>query len=442
MREIVIRCSEPGSKFRKTYLSPCTDLMIKFQDSIQKLRHGRLQLALRTRGIEICGLKSNAGTWLSIWDMGGQEEYHAFHDFMFPNLSDTGNPSSFLLVCNPFTSVYMDAKKQREGVSKELEYWLRFIASNTRKSVSFKPKVDVVFTHADKVAGLAAWAKGIVTELQRNFCDALDLSPEPMAVNATSSHSSNSIACLIQDNTQAILEKLPPVYEVCSVMRLVLADWRSQHPECPLISWQTFSDLCQDAQVPDLITYLEGFGPENLLVKERRKAVAECLHDAGDIIFFNDFDFIVVDLHWFCHWVMGHLIRLSHDKFKDHSSMGSPADGFTTREYLEAILNDSLKTSSDLGRHGGSMQSVKAETLVKLMLRLELCFERTTGSLDDGLFIPTTLARESGCLWHWPTSNHDFQCNITKVVHFGRRLQCDDQKCTFIPPGLFCRLQV
>jgi hypothetical protein len=387
-------------------------------------------------------LKNNAGIRLSIWDMGGQEEYHAFHDFMFPNLSDTGNPSSFLLVCNPFTSVYMDAKKQPEVIYQELEYWVRFIASNARKSVSFKPKVHVVLTHADKVAGLAAWAKGIVTQLQRNFREALDLSPEPMAVNATSSRSSNSIACLIQDNTQAILEKLPPVYEVCSVMRLVLADWRLQHPECPLISWQTFSDLCQDAQVPDLITYLEGYGPEYLLVKERRKAVAECLHDAGDIIFFNDFDFIVVDLDWFCHRVMGHLIQLSHDKFKDQSSMGSPADGFRTREYLEAILNDSLKTSRDLGRHGGSMKSMKAETLVKLMLRLELCFERTTGSLDDGLFIPMTLARESGCLWHWPTSNHDFQCNLTKVVHFGRRLQCDDQKCTFIPPGLFCRLQV
>ncbi|CAK9235493.1 unnamed protein product [Sphagnum troendelagicum] len=442
LRKILIRCSEPGSKFRKTYLSPCKDLMIKSHDGIQKIRHGRLQLALRTRGIEIWGLKNNAGIRLSIWDMGGQEEYHAFHDFMFPNLSDTGNPSSFLLVCNPFTSVYMDAKKQPEVVSEELKYWLRFIASNTRKSVSFKPKVHVVLTHADKVAGLAAWAKGIVTPLQKDFCGALDLSPEPIAVNARSSRSSNSIASLIQENTQAILEKLPHVYEVCSMMRLVLADWRLQNPECPLISWQTFSDLCQDAQVPDLITYLEGRGPEYLLVEGRRKAVAECLHDAGDIIFFNDFDLIVVDLNWFCHRVMGHLIRLSHDKFKDHSSMGSPADRFIAREYLEAILNESLKTSRDLGRHGGSKQSVKAETLVKLMLRLELCFEKTTGSLDDGLFIPMTLARESECLWHWPTSNHNFQCNITKVVHFGRRLQCDDQKCTFIPPGLFCRLQV
>jgi hypothetical protein len=93
--------------------------------------------------------------------MGGQEEYHAFHDdFMLPNLSNTGNPSSFLLVCSPFRSVHRDEMKQSEGIYQELEYWLRFIASNTRKSISFKPKVNVVFTHADKVAGLAAWAKG------------------------------------------------------------------------------------------------------------------------------------------------------------------------------------------------------------------------------------------------------------------------------------------
>jgi hypothetical protein len=265
----------------------------------------------------------------------------------------------------------------------------------------------------------------------------LDLSPEPIAINATSSHSSSYIAGLIQDNTQAILEKLPPIFMVCSALRLVLADWKFQHPASPLMGWQTFSSLCQDAKVPDLITYLEDFGPENLLVEERRKAVAECLHDSGDIIFFTDFDFIVVDLYWFCHWVIGHLIRLSCDKFKDKSSMGFPEHGFTTREYLESILNDSLKTSC-----GGSMQSVKAETLVKFKLRLELCFEKTPGSLDDGLFIPTTLANELGCVWHWLTNNHDLQLNYKNGVHFGWRLQCDDQMCTFMPPGFFCRLQV
>ncbi len=173
--------------------------MIKSHDSIQKLLHGPLQLALRTHGIEIFGLKNYAGIRLSIWDMGGQKEFHAFHDFMFPNLSDTGNPSSFLLVSSPFKNVYMDAKKQPADVYQELECWLWFVASHTRKSISFKPKVVVVLTHADKVAGLAAWAKGIVTQLQRQFADVLDLSPEPIAINATPSHSSSYIAGLIQD---------------------------------------------------------------------------------------------------------------------------------------------------------------------------------------------------------------------------------------------------
>ncbi len=204
--------------------------MIKSHDSIQKLLHGPLQLALYTHGIVIFGLKNNAGISLSIWDMGGQEEFHAFHDFMFPNLSDTGNPSSFLLVSSPFKNVYMDAKKQPADVYQELEYWLQFVASHSRKSISFKPKV-VVLTHADKVAGLAAWAKGIVTQLQRQFAPVLDLSPEPIAINATSSHSSSYIAGLIQDNTQVILEKLPPVFVVCSALRLVLVDWKLEHPE-------------------------------------------------------------------------------------------------------------------------------------------------------------------------------------------------------------------
>ncbi len=123
MRKVLIHCSEPGSKFCKTYLSPCKDLVIKSHDSIQKLLHGPLQLALCTHGIEIFGLKNNVGI-RCIWDMGGQEEFHAFHDFMFPNLSDTGNPSSFLLVSSPFKNVYMDAKKQPADVYQELEYWL------------------------------------------------------------------------------------------------------------------------------------------------------------------------------------------------------------------------------------------------------------------------------------------------------------------------------
>jgi hypothetical protein len=111
-------------------------------------------------------------------------------------------------------------------------------------------------------------------------------------------------------------------------------------------------------------------------------------------------------------------------------------DGFTAREYLEAILNNSLKSSHILGPPGERCQNIKAEDLVRLMFRLELCFERMVGSLG-GLFIPTTLAEFEGA-WDWPTDNHGLHHNTSKLIHFCRRLQCNDQKCTFIPPGFFC----
>jgi hypothetical protein len=34
------------------------------------------------------------------------------------------------------------------------------------------------------------------------------------------------------------------------------------------------------------------------------------LHDAGEMIYFKEEDFVVVNPSWFCHKVMGHLIKL------------------------------------------------------------------------------------------------------------------------------------
>jgi hypothetical protein len=34
------------------------------------------------------------------------------------------------------------------------------------------------------------------------------------------------------------------------------------------------------------------------------------LHDAGELIYFKEEDFVVVNPSWFCHDVMGHLIKL------------------------------------------------------------------------------------------------------------------------------------
>jgi GTPase SAR1 family protein len=50
-------------------------------DFLSKLKDG-LRQTQRTHGIEICELKVTKGVNLSIWDMAGQEEFHAFHDFL------------------------------------------------------------------------------------------------------------------------------------------------------------------------------------------------------------------------------------------------------------------------------------------------------------------------------------------------------------------------
>jgi GTPase SAR1 family protein len=44
--------------------------------------------ASRTRGIEVRSIAKD-GIRLSLWDMAGQAEFHAFHDCMFPDIAAT-----------------------------------------------------------------------------------------------------------------------------------------------------------------------------------------------------------------------------------------------------------------------------------------------------------------------------------------------------------------
>jgi hypothetical protein len=87
------------------------------------------------------------------------------------------------------------------------------------------------------------------------------------------------------------------------------------------------------------------------------------------------------------------------------------------------------------------LQNVQTKRLVDLMLKLELCFEGTCGPSKSGLFIPATLARTNDTVLT-PWGRRPIPGRLKELVYFGRRLQCDDQACTFIPPGFFCRLQV
>jgi len=62
---------------------------------------------------------------------------------------------------------------------------------------------------------------------------------------------------------------------------------------------------------------------------------------------------------------------------------------------------------------------------MQLMLKLELCFEGTCGSLEDGLFILATLANHNKTShsvlapWEWGPIHG----SLKELVYFGRRLQ-------------------
>jgi hypothetical protein len=343
LRKGLVRCLAHGSTFSKIFVTPIMDFFSKLKDGLQQTQ--------RTPGIEIRELKVTQGVNLSIWDMAGQEEFHAFHDFMLPNLDGTSYPSLFLLVCNPLKHVQGNLQEAIPNIQGELDYWLRFIASKNRQSNIFKPKAIVVFTHLDKI-NVNAHAPGIVTNLKKKFGEVVDVASKPVTIDSHSSRSARLVVKLIQENTQALLNTLPPVYEVCITMRLALKALVSKHPNNPLMDQDTFSFLLNTVLPFKNVQTVINLAEDALiqLNENRNKVVAKCLHTSGDIIFFEDLDFVVVDVDWFCHQVMGHLIKFSRDQVHVTNPGRLPLtdkDGFTTKERLQHFLDDSMKSSGE-----------------------------------------------------------------------------------------------
>jgi hypothetical protein len=128
--------------------------------------------------------------------------------------------------------------------------------------------------------------------------------------------------------------------------------------------------------------------------------VALFLHDAGEIIYFKDEDFVVVNPHWFCHQVMGHLIELR--RHAEESQLTTTIhDGFITVSQVESLLKLSLKNAT----HWLEMNEVNVfQNLIQLMMKMDLAYKDDkvdhpgdhVANLhsNDTLFVPTTLELE------------------------------------------------
>ncbi|XP_077221853.1 protein TORNADO 1-like [Tasmannia lanceolata] len=386
-----------------------------------------VEQVVRTVGIKIKTFKDD-DTKISIWDLAGQHEFYAFHDLMFPG---HGSPSLFLIISSLLRKPDNREQKNPTEIEEDLLYWLRFIVSNSRraKSQSMLPNVTVVLTHIDKIIQQSENMKfiiGSIQKLQEMFQGFLEFYPTVFTVDARSSGSVSKLTHHLRKTSKTILQRVPPVYELCNDLIQILSDWRSENDNKPALKWKEFCDLCQ-VRVPTLRIRSRHDNLEKVAM--RRRAIANSLHHVGEVIFFEEPGFFVLDCEWFCSEVLGRLIKLD---VRNQSS--TEKNGFVSRKELEKILRGSLQSQIP-GMGPKVFENLEAGDLVKMMLKLELCYEQEPGDPNSLLLIPAILDEGRGRSQKWQLITPD-------CVYAGRHLKCDDSSHMFLTPGFFPRLQV
>ncbi|KAJ4875481.1 Protein TORNADO 1 [Raphanus sativus] len=365
------------------------------------------------------------GTKISMWNLAGQHEFYALHDLMFPS------PCLFLIILSLFKKPSNKEPKTAAEVEGELQYWLRFIVSNSRKAVQqcMKPNVTIVLTHSEKVNQQSDSFQGTLVSIERQrdkFQDSVDFFPTVFTVDARSSPSVSRLTHHIRVASKGILQRVPRVYQLCNDMVRLLSDWRSENANRPVMRWKAFGDLCQ-YKVPSLRIKSRNENTET--VETRRRAIATCLHQTGEVIYFEECGFLILDYEWFCGEVLAQLIKLDVRK----QSTGD-RNGFVSKKEMEKILKSSLQSPIP-GMTSKVLEHLDVCDLVRLMKKLELCYEEDPSSPDSSLLVPSILENGRGKTQKW-------QINTQDCVYSGRHLHCDDSSHMFLTPGFFPRLQV
>ncbi|KAI5058128.1 hypothetical protein GOP47_0026298 [Adiantum capillus-veneris] len=359
----------------------------------------------RTRGIEVRSLVRK-DILVSIWDMAGQKEFHAFHDHMFPDFNASfGIPAMFMFVWSPVDSESHKNGERKEGSAFEasFSYWLKFIASKTRQS-SVRRKLIVVLTRKDQMDFVQNALGGCIRALSTSFSGLVDM-VEVFDVDARSPKSVGPVVSCMFNVAKDLLAGIE-VYSICSKISQYLTQLADE--VSPIIAWDLFSNICA--------TKFKIFNDEV------QKAIASYLHESGDIIYVNNLHHVILKPDWFCHEIMGSLIH-----FDDaHMSRIIPIRGYAEQEYLEKLLAMS------------SHSNVSGAVLVELMAGMHICY-RVPNDPHGTVLIPTTLPLTSIRL-HWRGA---VQGQVHEVfTYVGRRLKCAKEDLTFLTPGLFPMIQV
>ncbi|XP_039130973.1 protein TORNADO 1 [Dioscorea cayenensis subsp. rotundata] len=366
---------------------------------------------------------------ISIWNLAGQHENFALHDLMFPG---HGSPSFFLIVSSMFRKPANREPKTPEEVEADLLYWLRFIVSNSRRADtrSKLPHITIVLTHYDKVSqqqsGHLQTIASSVQRLRERFQDSTDFYPTVFTVDARSSVSVSKLTHHLRMTSRTVVQKAPQVYQLCNDLIKLIAEWRSQNFNRPVMRWSQFCELCQ-LNIPALRirSRRDNMGSVDM----RRRAVATSLQHVGEVIFFEELGFLILDCGWFCGEVLGQLAKLNATK-----NSTTEGNGFISKKELEKILRGRLQNQIP-GMGSKVFDNLEAGDLIKMMLQLELCYEQDPGNPNTMLLIPGLLEEGRGKSQKW-------QLNTPECVYVGRRLEFDNSRQMFLTAGFFPRLQV
>jgi hypothetical protein len=419
----------------------------------------------RTIGIQKQDMIIKGDIQISLWDLGGQDEFHSLHDLVIQNTNIQGIASSFFLLCK-LTRNKKKCKDQLDEycteIMNELEYWIKFIASNTRPSIEFTPRIIIIFTFCDKVyqdlkrlqTNLQQVIKNLKNEY-KEWVNIYDFIPS-FCIDARSTSSVQPLARFVTNEIKHILDNLPKVLLVCLQMGKVIIQWNEKHTNKPMVPWETFEELCAEN------TNLKCFRGDQSNMKKHCQAVAQTLHEGGNVLYFENLEFVVMDPNWFCHEILGSLLAFDQSFC---AALGYDVSintgGFVNYTDVEILFQKSLSGEySHVGHNRKKevdvqkirkIEGVQVEDLIKLMMELNQCYQETDdiGSSNEKgrIFIPSILKDANGDVHQGERKLYWEKFGIESkqwpnVVYVGSRLECGDPEHTFLTVGFFPRLQV
>ncbi|KAL2610649.1 hypothetical protein R1flu_029222 [Riccia fluitans] len=366
----------------------------------------------------------------------GQEIFRALQTLLLPTVTQA---CVFAFVFNPMKvdqHQQLEMKEDlEEAFGKELETWLRFIASNYPITGTFLPEVLVVITHRDrmekyKMKEVCDWTARKVERFRVIYEKALKLHEGFFYVDAQDVKEAKPfVEGVFELFSDMLQKKSPQAPSVCSkLISRILNRPREviSHPVWQMEEFLTFVSKSLEALDAGC------FAPEVENERGVLQALSLYMHDVGSIFVLPHWQLVVVDINWLTHKFLGTLISEGHGfEVKSGTRSYSSTDGFVSKFRLDNILMSVSR------RNHGKNITIESQVLHDLLVSLDLCYQ-IESSKRDRFFIPTIFQRgeiqKENLLWQ-TTESSEWQ-------HFGYRLLCENKDTSSLTSAVFPRFQI